>query len=192
LNIHTGGEIRLDWFGGLSDEELVGASLGGTGRWILLELPYEGWPLELASILDGLAVRGIGAVLAHPERCAAVQRAPDRLWDPVGRGALLQINAGSLTGEHGSAPERTAKKLIAGGLCHLLASDSHSADRRPPGMGPGLAEAAMILRRDPEDLTDLVEETPAKILAGEKVSPSPRTPPQEPPAPVRPGPDGGP
>ncbi len=178
LNIHSGGEIRLDWFGELGDEELLAASIAGTGRWLLLEMPAEGWPLELGSILDGLAVRGIGAVLAHPERCAAVQRAPDRLWDPVGRGALVQINAGSLTGEHGSAPQRTAKKLIATGLCHLLASDSHSATWRPPEMEPGLAEAAMVLRCEPDDLVDLVQDTPAKILAGERVSPSPRTPPQ--------------
>lgn len=191
LAVHTGGEIRLDWFDELDDEALIGASLGGTGRWILLEMPFEGWPLGLGSILDGLAVRGIGAVLAHPERCAAVQRGPDRLWDPVGRGALLQINAGSLTGEHGPGPQRTARTLVASGLCHLLASDSHSADWRPPGMGPGLSQAAMVLRREPGEIDDLVRDTPAKILAGERVSPAPRTPPRAPPERVsRDSPDG--
>lgn len=178
LRIHPGGEIRLDWFGELDDEALIAASLGGTGRWILLEMPFEGWPLELGSILDGLAVRGVGAVLAHPERCAAVQRGPDRLWDLVGRGALLQINAGSLTGEHGPGPQRTARTLIASGLCHLLASDGHSADWRPPVMRPGLDQAAMVLGREPDEIHDLVQDTPAKILAGDKVSPSPRTPPR--------------
>ena len=192
LRVHPGAEIRLDWFAELGDEELLAASLGGTGRWILLEMPFEGWPLDLGLILDGLAVRGIGGVLAHPERCAAVQRAPDRLWDPVGRGALVQINAGSLTGEHGRTVERTARALVAAGLCHLLASDGHSAEWRPPGMADGLAVAAGVLGREPAEVSDLVSETPAKILAGEKVSPSPRTPSRTPPAPASPASPGRP
>lgn len=180
LTIHTGGEIRLDHFSELSEEDLVGASLGGTGRWILLEIPFDGWPLDLGRTLDGLAARGMGALLAHPERSAAVQRAPDRLWDAVGRGALCQLTAASFLGGHGDRARSTAQKLAMSGLCHVLASDGHSADWRPPGMAEGLEAVAMVLRCPPEDLVDLVVDTPAKILAGEKVSPSPRTPQQTP------------
>ena len=87
LELRTGGEITLPWLAGMSDEDLAASSLGGTGRWLLVELRGGGWPLGLAERLADLEIRGFSVVFAHPERAEFVQRAPDRLHDLVGRGA---------------------------------------------------------------------------------------------------------
>ena len=40
LDIRTGGEIAIDYVDGMSDQELDMASVGGGGKWLLLEMPF--------------------------------------------------------------------------------------------------------------------------------------------------------
>jgi protein-tyrosine phosphatase len=193
LELRTGGEITLGWLAGMSDEDLAAASLGGSGRWLLIELRGGGWPLGLADRLGDLEIRGFNVVFAHPERAEFVQRAPDRLHELVGRGALLQLNAESLLGEHGPRAATTAVTLLRGGLAHLIASDAHSADDRPPRLTAGLAAAERELRVDPGALAWMVEEGPSLVIEGRPVRP-PRLAPVRKPAPravVRPAARGG-
>ena len=148
LEILPGAEIALSYLPVLDDEQLRLASVGGAGRWLLVEMPFQGWPIRLPQVLADLEIRGYGVILAHPERAEAVQRAPDRMRDIVGRGALVQLTAQSLLGELGQAAHRAAKMLLAGGVAHFIASDGHSAGPwRPPRMEEGLAAAAEADRR---------------------------------------------
>lgn len=171
LRILPGGEIALEMLPRLDDEDLRAFSLGGGGRWLLLEMPFRGWPLRIGATLRDLEIRGFGVVLAHPERADAVQRAPDRLRDLVGRGALCQLTASSFTGEHGPAARRCAETLLRGGLAHILASDAHSVGWRPPGLREGLEAAARSLGVWPEALQWMVEEGPRLVVEGRPLSP---------------------
>lgn len=172
LRVVPGGEISIDHLPRLSDEQLRLASLGGQGGWVLLEMPFTGWPMDLPRVLHDLELRGYGAVLAHPERAEAVQRQPDRLRDIVGRGALLQLTAGSFLGEHGEPARRTAEVLLAGGIAHVMASDAHSPGPwRPPELSPGVRAAADAIDVHVQSLEWMVNEGPAAILAGGPVRP---------------------
>jgi protein-tyrosine phosphatase len=170
LEVLPGGEIALSILPRLDDDDLRGLSLGG-GGWLLLELPFRGWPIGLGETLRDLEIRGFRAVLAHPERAESVQLAPDRLRDVVGRGALLQITAGSFTGEHGARSKRAAQTLARNGLLHFLASDAHSAGWRPPELRDGLAAAAAELRLPEEDVAWTVTEGPRLVIEGRDVRP---------------------
>lgn len=183
LEIVSGGEIDLDTLERLDDETLRGLTFGGNGTWLLLEMPFQRWPADLGALLDDLEVRGFRAVLAHPERAAAVQRQPDRLKEAVGRGALCQLTASSFTGDHGAAAERTAEQLLGLGWAHLLASDAHSATWRPPGLLQGLAAVSRYLGCSAGDLSWMVREGPALVLAGDDARP-PRLSVARPEAPV--------
>lgn len=172
LRVEPGGEISLPYLPRLDDQSLRMASLGGGGRWVLLEMPFRGWPIALPDILRDLEIRGYGAVLAHPERSESIQRAPDRMRDLVGRGALVQLTAGSFLGDHGPVARRTALMLLAGGVAHLLASDAHSAGPwRPPELEEGLRAAADAIDVHPQALRWMVEEGPAAVLGGGPVRP---------------------
>ena len=172
LGILAGGEIALDRLARMSDTDLLMASIGGEGRWLLLEMPFRGWPIALGQILRDLEMRGYGAIIAHPERADAIQRSPDRMRDIVGRGALVQLTAGSFLGEHGPAARRTALMLLAGGAAHLLASDAHSAGPwRGPELEAGLQAAADGIDVHPQTLQWMVDEGPAAIIAGGPVRP---------------------
>jgi protein-tyrosine phosphatase len=183
LRVLPGAEIALGALPRLADEELSLACLGA-GRWLLLEMPFRGWPIALAQTIADLEIRGYGVVIAHPERAESIQRAPDRIRDLVGRGALVQVNAASITGDNGPGAQRTALMLMAGGAAHLIASDAHSAGPwRPPGLEEALAAAAEALDVHPQALRWMVEEGPAAVVEGGPVRPprlvpgrGPRTP----------------
>jgi protein-tyrosine phosphatase len=191
LRILQGGEIALAYLDRLDDEALRLASVGGAGRWLLVEMPFHGWPLALPKAIADLEVRGYGVILAHPERADAIQRAPDRLRDLVGRGAMVQLNAGSFLGEHGAAARRAALTLLGGGVAHFLATDAHSAGpSRPPELEEGLQAAADGTDVDPRALRWMVEDGPAAVIEGRPVRPPRLTPRRRPRAAGSPAPAG--
>lgn len=172
MRIAGGGELDLEHVARMSDEQLALSALGDGGRWLLLEMPFHGWPLGLPQLLRDLEMRGYGAIIAHPERAEAIQRSPDRMRDIVGRGALVQLTAGSFLGDHGPAARRTALMLLAGGVAHLLASDAHSAGPwRGPELEPGLRAAADGIDVHPQTLRWMVDEGPSAVLEGRPVRP---------------------
>ena len=189
LAVLPGAEIALSYLDRLDDEELRMASVGGGGRWLLLEMPFQGWPLTLPKRLSELEMRGYRVILAHPERAESIQRAPDRMRDLVGRGALVQLTAGSFLGEHGAAARRAALMLLAGGVAHFLASDAHSAGPwRPPELEAGLQAAADGIDVHPQTLRWMVEDGPAEVIEGRPVKPPRLTPRRRPRVGVSPAP----
>jgi protein-tyrosine phosphatase len=167
VEVLTGGEVAETALSGLRDDELAAASLGGGGRWILLE-PAPG-PLghSLVSAVDELERRGFRSVIAHPERHAD-ELLPQRLATLVEAGALVQITAAMLEHEH-AAP--VIGRLAADGLVHLLGSDSHSSrGGRPLRLSGGFA----ALREAPDVAAHvdwMATDAPRAILAGEDVEP---------------------
>src|SRR5439155_5161042 len=73
-----------------------------------------------------------GVVIAHPERSgdAAVGDSVG-LRRELARGALAQVNALSLTGEHGEDAERAGLALVTEGLAAAVGSDAHGPTRPP-------------------------------------------------------------
>jgi protein-tyrosine phosphatase len=162
LEVLHGGELDLEFLAGLSDDELRRFSLGQTGRYLLVEFPYVGWPLALETTLFDLRIRGFEAVLAHPERNAEVQGRPTRLQALVDAGAVVQVTAASLDGRFGRSARGTALALVESGLAHLVASDAHSPNLRAFSLR-GSREAI----RDEELETYLFRAVPATIAAGQ-------------------------
>ena len=146
LRLVSGLEIAIDRAIQMDEQELRAATLGGNGRWLLIEMPFHGWPLELPDLLTALEVRGFSAVIAHPERSQSVQAMPDRMRDIVGRGAIVQLTAASLTGENGPRALRCAEHLLHAGFAHIIASDL-SAREQIVWHALGLSERAPLPSR---------------------------------------------
>ena len=58
LTLLPGAELAVDWLARLDDDELRRLSLAGSGRYVLVETPYRGWPVELLERLLRLRARG--------------------------------------------------------------------------------------------------------------------------------------
>ncbi|MDO8185887.1 CpsB/CapC family capsule biosynthesis tyrosine phosphatase [Conexibacter sp. JD483] len=160
LELVHGAEVDLRWALGRSDEELSGLTLDG-GRWLLLESPLTATaPLE-----EGVATlrrRGFEILLAHPERAPLLQREPQQVARLVRAGVRTQVTAGALEGRFGRHVQRCALALMESGLAHTFASDSHSAERRRPGLREPLEQAGFGAA-----VRLLCEEHPAMVLAGQ-------------------------
>jgi protein-tyrosine phosphatase len=134
LTLLPGGELALDRLDAYDAKELRRYGLGGNEFYLLVETPYHAWPLDLGDRIFRLAVAGITAVLAHPERNDAVQEDPGRLEPLVRSGVLVQLTAASVDGRFGRRAARTAQVLLERGLAHLVASDAHAPSIRAVGM----------------------------------------------------------
>ncbi len=134
LELRTGGEIALEQLAVLSRGELRRFGLAGNPRFLLVEFPYYGWPLDLGNRIFELRRLGITAVIAHPERNAEVQEAPERLRPLVEAGGLVQVTAASVDGRLDRPSQLAAARLIELELVHLLAGDAHAPSLRAGGM----------------------------------------------------------
>jgi protein-tyrosine phosphatase len=164
--LHRGAEIMLD----VPDPELSEPRLRiAGGRAVLVEFPYMAVPPNAAWALSGLVRQGVLPVLAHPERYrgGAAGVAEMETWRRSG--AVLQVNAGSLTGRYGSEAERRAWALLGRGMAGVMASDYHARGE------PWLREAGEMLESagGGEQARLLLETNPARLIRGENPLPVP-------------------
>ena len=139
-------------------------TLGGNGRYFLLEFPYQVLPPRADVFVKTLLDRGLVPIVTHPERTASLQRDWHRLEPLVKAGALVQVTAGSLLGEFGPAATAAAKHFLKKGWVHLLASDAHWVHERSPRLAAGRDAAARIVGG--EAAQALVEDNPRRSWKG--------------------------
>ena len=164
IDVLTGGELDLERMWQLGPGDLPRFTLAGTGRWLLVEMPYRGWPVLFERKLDALRAEGIEALLAHPERNAEVQAEPERLAPLVAAGLRVQVTAASVDGRLGRKPLQCAQWLLEHDLVHVLASDAHAPAVRETGLA-----AAVEALGDPALAHRLTVENPTAIVAGSPV-----------------------
>lgn len=153
--------------GELEELAVEGTTRVGSGRAIVLEMPYRGWPLYMEQTIYRLATAGLRPVLAHPERNERVQKDPELLAGCLKAGAVAQATAASLTGEFGRPAERAFARLLSAGLIGLLASDAHAFRKDIWTLAPLLERLGRSVSA--EDLRTLVDENPRRLLAGESL-----------------------
>jgi protein-tyrosine phosphatase len=164
VDLLTGGEVELALLWELDRESLFRFSLGGSRRYLLVEVPYESWPRMLSASVPRLRGLGLTAVFAHPERNPHVQDQPELVLPLVGDGALVQVTAASVDGRLGPTSMRTAERLLELGAVHMIGSDAHGPHIRAAGM---LAAAERI---DDLRLREYLTVTvPGAIVAGDDV-----------------------
>lgn len=139
IRVLPGAELALDELQRPADE-LARFALAGNPRYLLVETPYVGWPLNIRSLFSDLRAVGIVPVLAHPERNLDVQLRPQLLEPLVADGMLIQLTAASVDGRHGRAAANCARDLLERRLAHLLASDAHGPSIRAIGFAAAVDE----------------------------------------------------
>jgi len=154
LDVRCGGELGHETVAGLRQGELDLLAQGPAGRrWLLVETPFDGVDEDFHLATAELRERGYGVLIAHPERSAdASLDGAAGLRRELMAGSLAQLNALSLTGDHGDEACAAAWELIAEGLISVIGSDAHGPTRPPAlalarrtllevGMPPSAAEA---------------------------------------------------
>jgi protein-tyrosine phosphatase len=117
-------------------------------------------------LLFQLMARGIVPIISHPERHLWIMQRPERYYEMVRMGCLGQVTAMSLTGGFGPKIRQFAQKLLKKRLIHIIASDAHGTNGRPPGLTLAIKEAERIIGK--EVAQKMVNEYPRAILEGKK------------------------
>lgn len=175
VSLYPGAELRLNW--GLrtmaveNAEALVDFSIAGSGRYLLVDLPLGLIPEALTETAFRLRLAGLIPVLAHPERHPGLASG-GHLRDLLDAGFLLQLNGGSITGQHGDQVRRRAERLLREGLAVAVASDAHSAAVRGPDLREAYRRLTGLLGEREARL--LMEENPQKMVSGDKIDASAR------------------
>lgn len=145
-------------------EQGATGSLVGLNRQpaLLIEFPNYAVPSAVDAVFHELSVMNVTPVIAHPERNVELVERPERLAALVSRGAMVQITAAALIGEMGRRAQAVVQTFFRQDLVHLIASDAHSLDRRPPRLAAARHWVSRNWGRQAEE--DLFETNPARIL----------------------------
>lgn len=77
---------------------------------------------------------GMIPIVTHPERNGLLRQRLENIARWVEQGARVQVTAQSLTGAFGQRAREFSRELLDRSLVHVIASDGHDCERRPPVM----------------------------------------------------------
>jgi protein-tyrosine phosphatase len=175
LAVLPGAEVAVTKIDSLDPSELARLGLGG-GRTLLLECPYTTSVPFFEQQVDLLQRDRYRVLLAHPERSPLFRGDVERLRQLVADGAMTVVNTGSLAGHLGQRSRETALDLIAEGLVHAVASDSHDVSRRPPGLRAAFEVADAELPGLALQIDWYTNAAPKAIISGRPLPPRPAPP----------------
>lgn len=131
-------------------------------RYLLLEPPHHSVPPRFEESVFQLRSAGIVPVITHPERLSWIESHYSVFERLVHGGAWMQVTAGSLTGRFGPRAQYWGERMLDEGMVHILATDSHHIDKRPPLLAEGREAAARRLGE--AESWNLVELRPRAII----------------------------
>ena len=133
-------------------------------RYFLLEPPHHIPVPDFVGQVENFLYAGYIPVITHPERLHWIGDHYNDFIEAVKRGAWLQITAGATTGRFGSGAQKMAERFLKDGYVHVIASDAHDTQKRPPVLSDGVAVASRWLNNEAEVLR-MVCDRPSAILA---------------------------
>ena len=148
---------------GLKDGTVM--TINDSGAFVLMELPGFFVPAHASEAVFQLKLMGMTPVITHPERNSTIIDNPELALMLIQAGALMQVTAGSVTGEFGDDIRDFTARLIKRRMVHIIASDTHNLRSRPPGLRRALRAASGLV--GPNAAVRMVNETPGAIINGE-------------------------
>ena len=111
-------------------------------NFMLLELPYMK-PSYFDETIFHIQSCGITPIIAHVERYSYMMDNPSMLYSLIDREIIIQMNANAIL--NNKFKSKKYLKLIKWNLVHNLASDAHSAQRRPPNLPDAIKKVSVCL-----------------------------------------------
>ena len=112
--------------------------LNGT-RYALIEFSMNTPYREIHNALTNVLMMGVTPVVAHIERYHALENNEKRVKELINMGCYTQVNSSSilkpkLFGDTYKFMKKRARYFLEKDLVHIVASDMHNLDSRPPYM----------------------------------------------------------
>ena len=140
--------------------------------YLLVEFSDFSVPPAVTDELEDLLSRGLIPIITHPERNLLLQRTPERVLDWVRLGCAVQVTASAVTGLWGDRAKKIAQWLLDREAVHILATDSHSVEERPPILSA--ARDAISRTYRPSVAAALTDDNPRAVVTGQPLPYFPR------------------
>lgn len=161
IKILPGAEVRVnhDLVKEYDNGNLLTLNNGNTH--LLIELPEMFMSNAVSMMIRQLSDRGVTPIIAHAERNTMIYKNPELASEFVYSGALIQVTAGSLTGEFGKFALKTARTLVGMDQVFCLGSDIHPGRKYCMAKAEknliklvGRSKAELITRENPSVILD--------------------------------------
>ena len=128
------------YFRGISETEILkDLAIEGTDH-ILIEMPFAHWTEDMYRELEAIPEKqGLRPIIAHVDRYIAPFSRNENLYRLLDLPVLIQANTSFFLNRR---TRNMAMRMLAKGQIHLLGSDCHNLDSRPPNLG----EAVDLIR----------------------------------------------
>lgn len=150
----------------IENEELLPELSINNTQYVMIEFyPAVEYSYVRTSV-NNIIQLGFIPIIAHIERynCFLKEKDCNLIWEIKRMGAVIQVNAGSVSGEMGSSLKKFCKKLLKEELVDVIGTDAHSNSRRAPRM---MDAAKLILKKYGEEYArKVLYENADKILNG--------------------------
>ena len=167
LQVFPGADVRVD-------AEMIERirrgdvlTLADQQKHVLLELPHELY-FPLGPVIKSLEVIGITSVLSHPERNQGLLKEPRIVSELTEQGCLMQVTAGSITGQFGPACQQFSEWMLQRDLVHFISTDAHGSRSRRPLMLGAFQRTAELT--DEQTAQDLCCRNPLCVVKGRPVA----------------------
>lgn len=161
LRLVAGADVHMtpDFVAGLRSGQLLSIA---DSRYVLVEPPHHSVPPQLEGFFFNLVASGYVPILTHPERLSWVPSRYEAIKRLILAGVWMQITAGSFAGAFGRNALYWAERMLDEGCVHLIATDAHDAERRPPDLAA--ARELVAKRVGAEEAQCLVLTRPMGVL----------------------------
>jgi protein-tyrosine phosphatase len=139
-------------------------TLAATGRYILLEFPFQQMPLRVEESVFQLKLAGVTPVIAHPERINYFVSDMERLEKLVRLGCLSQVTGAAILGGFGERIREVSLRMLERSLVHIISSDAHDTVYRPPVLSRAREAAAEVVGG--ERALQMVTDVPRAVCRG--------------------------
>jgi protein-tyrosine phosphatase len=172
--IHTGCELHLTL-------ESVQDALDHPTRYtinhrqyLLVELSNFSIPKTTTGILSMMLQAGMVPIIVHPELNPLLDRMIENMSEWCEMGCLVQVTAQSLSGDFGAKARNRVRRLLGLGIVHVVASDAHDTQRRPPLLDS--ARRAVAVEYGEAVAESLFTINPRAVISGDQVVGDPHPP----------------
>lgn len=142
-------------------------TINGTS-YVLVEFYTDLSWKQLSAAMRRIGSEGYRPILAHMERYECLVRHTDRVDELISQGVVMQMNCESVVGGLFDRQAADCRRLIESGRIHLLGTDAHRIDWRPPNFIDALRVLTKKIK-DEDLLQRILLDNPKKILEGASV-----------------------
>ena len=128
-------------------------------NYIMLEFPTNVRPYGITHTVQNLMDRGYTPILAHVERYGYFTNDPIQLYDLVMSGCVAQVNAAAVVSGIVNKGV-SALQYIKWEMAHIICSDAHSLEKRPPNTK---AAYELVEKKLGKDYTDWLKKNSLDI-----------------------------